>query len=387
MAGQTITAVIAADARPFKKGMSNAANSTSTLTGALKGIGTAATAAFATAVVAAGAFLVESVKLADQSRQVSRGLQTAVKNSGAFGKSSDQIAKVTSALDDASAKLGELIGQDDELISGIKRNWLSVPRIAATGIKGINKLATVAADVAAGTGKNFEEVATAFTKAYGDPKGAIAKLLRAGVVLSDQDKKRYQSLIDQGKQTQALAFLTDTLGKKYKGQAEAAASPFARLQVSFQNFQENIGAAFLPIIDKYLPKIQDALKELTLDPEFQKSIDDMATSFGSILESAGKIGGKLLEWKIPQGILTYIDWAIKNLPSIYTLVNFFTTGKWGLDSASSSSAPASFPKISTNSSGQAVTINVNAVSSSAETGKAVANALSNYYRTGGRQVK
>ncbi len=384
MAGQTITAVIAADARPFRKGMSDASKSTSTLTKGLKAIGSAATVGFAAAGLAAVAFGVESIKLADQSRQVSRGLEQAVKNSKAFGKSSTYIHAVTGALDEASTKLGELTGIDDEVISGLKRNWLAVPNIAKTGIKGINKLATVAADVAAGTGKDLETVANAFTKAYGDPKGAIAKLLRAGVVLSDQDKKRYQALIDQGKQTEALSFLTDTLGNKFKGLATASASPFSRLQVSFQNFQENVGKAFLPLIDKILPDLQEQLGKLAADPQFAAALKEISDTLIAALP--GVID--FIKTSLPQAIQ-----FLKDVADLFARIDQGSSKNTAAGKAASGAvSKALTPNFAagygnTGSSVNNIYITASSVSSSAETGRAIANALSNYYRHGGRQVK
>lgn len=395
MAGQTITAVIAADARPFKKGMSDASNSTAMLTKSLKTVAAGGALAFAALAAGAVAFGLEAIKAADKSRQVSRSLGVAVKNSGAFGKSADNIAKVTSALDDASTKLGELIGLDDELISGIKRNWLSVPRIAATGIKGINKLAQTAADVAAGTGKNFEEVATAFTKAYGDPKGAIAKLQRAGVILSDQDKARYQSLIDQGKKTEALAFLTDTLAKKYKGQAEAAASPFARLEVSLQNFQEKIGLAFLPLADKILPGLQQALTDLVSNPKFQKSLEDISTNLGDLIptfldfvQASLPILVSSLR-TIADFLKPITDWfaAVGGAPQTKALQRTGQSGLAAIDAAAYGVRQSVINQQGlTQISPGTVNININSLVPSAAGGKAAVDAIAEYYRRGGRRI-
>jgi hypothetical protein len=379
MAGQTITAVIAADAKPFKKGMQDASNSTSILTKSLKGIGVAAAAGFAVATAAAGAFLFESVKAADQSRQVSRGLETAVKNSKAFGKSATYIHDVTSALDAASTKLGELVGIDDEVISGLKRNWLAVPRIAATGVAGINKLATIAADVAAGTGKDLETVATAFTKAYGDPKGALAKLQKAGVVLTDTEKARYNALIKSGKETEALGFLADTLGKKFEGAAQAAASPFERLKVTFGNFQENIGAAFLPVIDKILPKLQTEINNLTSDPKF---IADLQSLADTLIQALPQIAASLKS--IADAIKPIVDFmdTVNKDPWTQALQRTGTAGYGAIDSylLSQDAARTNFGKTATQNN---FSITVNSVSSSAETGRAIVNAINQYVRTGG----
>lgn len=398
MAGQqTITAVVAADARPFKKAMTDAGNSTSGLTKGLKNLALVGAASLAALAVGVVSFGVQALKAADQARQISKGLETAVKNSNAFGSSVGNIKKVTEALDEHSRKLGELIGVDDEVISGIKRNWLSVNNIARTGTTQINRLAGVAADVAAGTGKDLEAVANAFTKAYGDPKGALSKLQKAGIILTDQEKKRYDLLIETGKETEALSYLTDTLSNKFKGAAEAAASPFARLQVSLGNFQEKVGEILLPIIDKVLPDLQTAFSDLAMDPEFQKAVEDFADTMIELMPK--------MKEQLPAIIDMFAELAtqLANIAGVVTTVwglfngdekalqdatnfgnDFWHNITFGLVAGSNQLEQRTLTQASPTTN---ITINASSVNTSAATGQAIATALSSYYRTGGKQVK
>lgn len=417
MAGQqTITAVVAADARPFKKGMTDAGNSTDSFTKKLSGmtskLGLAVGAMSAAAAFAVGDLFVQSLKAADQARQVSRGLEQAVKNSKAFGDNAPYITKVTDALDAQSRKLAELTGIDDEVISGIKRNWLAVETIAGLGIGGINKLAGVAADVAAGAGKDLESVANAFTKAYGDPKGAVAKLQKAGVVIGKQDKERYEALIAQGKQTEALTFLTDTLAIKYAGQAAAAASPFARMQVVIGNLMETIGSFFLPMLDTLASNLSTVLGDMQGDPAFlaamksaadslAKAIPDMVKAlpdfitfitdtlplavdgFTKVVDAVSIILKKLEEFKFPEWLGKFIDFVINYTPNLYTVAKLIEGIFGGGDkkvtlTQINQTSGAERAAASTN-----VNIKVSSVSSSVETGRAIANALSSFYSMSG----
>jgi hypothetical protein len=394
MAGQqSIVAVVAADASPFKKAMADAGKSTSILTGSLKNVAAVGAAAFAGLTVAGAAFAIQAMKAADESRQISRGLETAVKNSKAFGNNAVYIKGVTDALDEQSRKLGELTGIDDEVISGIKRNWLSVGQIAGSGIGGINKLAAVAADVAAGTGKELDAVATAFTKAYGDPKGAIPKLQKAGVMLTQQEKDRYQLLLDTKTETEALAYLTDTMATKFAGSAEAAASPFQRLQVTIGNLQESIGGLLLPIIDGMLPDLQKAFSDLAVDPEFIQSIqdfsatiqevlpkimDDMPTIIQMFKDLAGVIGGMTDAVTTIYGLFTG-DTSV--LPKFSSFMNdAWHNITFGL---LPSQQQLNQQKLTQTNPSTTVNIKVNAVSSSVETGRAIASALGNFYSMNG----
>jgi hypothetical protein len=266
------------------KGLNDAKNSVAGFDKVIAGFGIAAAAAFAAASAAAIAFGADSIKAAINSETIARGMENAAKNAGAFGSTAADISKATKALDEHSTKLGELTGIDDELFNKLKTGWLAVPSLAALGTKGINNLAKVTADVAAGTGKDLESIAMAFTKVAGDQTTALGKLTKQGIVLSDQQKETYQSLLDTNGEAEAQAYLIEQLGIKYQGAAEAAADPMARLKVSIDNVQEAIGKAFLPAIEEAVPQLQDFMGQMVASPEFKQFLDDLGTSFENILE-------------------------------------------------------------------------------------------------------
>jgi len=281
---QTVTVNVLADTKRFSSSMKGAGNDTSLLTDAVKGFGVAAGVAFAAAVAGAIAFGAQSIKAAAEAEAISRGMQNAVKNAGLFGDTSTDIAKATGALDKHSKKVGELIGVDDELFNKIKTGWLAVPSLANLGTDGINKLAEVTADVAAGTGKDLQAIALAFTKVAGDTETALSKLTRQGIVLDDAQKDTYESLLETNGEAEAQAYLIEQLGNKYKGAAEATADPFKRLDVIFGNLSESIGLTFLPILEDTIPKIQEFIASLQDDPAFNEFLAGMATEFQHILE-------------------------------------------------------------------------------------------------------
>lgn len=281
---QTVTVNVLADTKRFSSSMKSAGGDTDLLTKSLKGFGVAAGVAFAAAVAGAVAYSVEAVKAAANSEAISRGMENAVKNAGLFGDTAQDIAKATGALDKHSTKLGELIGIDDELFNQIKTGWLAVPSLANLGTDGINKLAEVTADVSAGTGKDLQSIALAFTKVAGDTETALGKLTRQGIVLDDAQKETYESLLATNGEAEAQAYLIEQLGNKYKGAAEATADPFKRLDVIFGNLSESIGLTFLPILEDTIPKIQEFVTGLQSDPEFQAFLGSMATELQNIME-------------------------------------------------------------------------------------------------------
>lgn len=280
MAGQKFVIPIAY--KSDKQGLNQAQGDLDVFGKSLMKLGGIVAAAFSVGVIVD--FAAKSAKAAAEAEAISRGMENAVKNATLFGTTGAEIGKATKALDDHSKKLGELIGVDDELFNKIKTGWLAVPSLANLGTKGINNLAKVTADVAAGTGKDLESIALAFTKVAGDTETALSKLTRQGIVLDDAQKETYQSLLDTNGEAEAQAYLIEQLGIKYAGAAEATADPFKRLDVIFGNLQESLGMAFLPVLEEVVPQIQAFVDSLQDDPEFQKFIADTAENFKSLME-------------------------------------------------------------------------------------------------------
>jgi hypothetical protein len=240
-------------------------------------------AAFVAATAAAVAYGAEALKAAAEAESITRGLENAAKNAGVFGDKASSIGKATEALDKHSKKLGELTGIDDEIINQIKTGWLAVPALAALGTDGLNKLAEVVADTAAGTGKDVTAIGLAFQRIAGDTETAFSKLTRAGIVFTDEQKATFDSILATNGEMAAQAYLVEELGRKYEGAAEASANPFERLDVIMGNLQETIGAALLPAFEDLIPQLQAFIDGMVEDPAFQQFLADMGTNFGNIL--------------------------------------------------------------------------------------------------------
>lgn len=315
MAGQqTITAVITADSKPFKKGMNDAAQSTSKLTSSLKNVGKVGALAFAAAAVGVGVFAVSALKAAAESEAVSRSLANAAKNAKAFGSSVPQIEKVTKALDDQSTKLSNLTGVDDEYINSLKTAWLGVPAVVKLGVNGINDLATITLDIAAQTGKEASSIATAFSKAFSDPEGAVSKLQKAGVFLSDAQKKSYDDILKTNGAVAAQQFLLKELGKAYEGAAKAAANPFERLKVIFGNLQETVGKALLPAFEKFVDAIAPVVD--TLGPVLAQVIGALTPVFDVLAKIMPDVGKAIAQLAGPlELVMKFIaDLVVKTMP-------------------------------------------------------------------------
>jgi hypothetical protein len=293
---QTVSAVITADAKPFKKSVGDASKSFDGFSKSVKNFGVIAGAAILGASAAMVGFIGKSITAAAEAEAIARGLQNAAENANVFATQAGGIAGATAALKDYATTLGETIGIDDEKILGIVSQWLAVPQLASLGVDGLNNLVTVAADVAAGTNKDLDSVANAFVKVAGDGETALTKLLRLGVVFTDEQKNQYQALLDANDEIGAQNYLIEQLGTKYAGAAEAIANPFDRLKVIFGNFIEEIGTRFLPILEQVIPQVQTFLDGLLTSPEFTQFLQDMTAEFTDLLPIIFELIPKLFEF-------------------------------------------------------------------------------------------
>lgn len=239
------------------KGINEAKSGLDGLQSGMKAFGAVAAVAFAAVAAGAVAFGVESLKAAAHSESVARGLEQMTKNSGAFGSTAGEIKKVAAEIMGYTKNLSNLIGVDDEILNSIVRGWMAVPELAGKGVKGLENMVKVVADVAAGTGKDVQAIGMAFIKVAGDETTALGKLLRQGIVFTDAQKAMYQSILDTSGGVAAQDYLIKTLGETYAGAAKAAANPFDVLQQNVKNLQEEVGVYLLPALDLFIKKLQE----------------------------------------------------------------------------------------------------------------------------------
>lgn len=146
------------------------------------------------------------------------------------------------ATEDYISSMSQAVGvADDDLRPALGK------LATATGDVGkAQDLLKIALDTSAATGKPLEAVTTGLAKAYGGNLGALKRLLPGfdeGIIKSK----------DFGAAQKELARLT---GGAAADNANTAAGQFKRLQITFEETKESIGAALLPIFEAFLPVLQ-----------------------------------------------------------------------------------------------------------------------------------
>ncbi len=201
--------------------------------------------------------LVQAAKAADEDRRSMALLNNQLTNSW---KATDQTKK---SVDDFITSMSMMSGiADDDLRPAYAK--------IATQTKSLtkaNKMFALAMDISADRGVSLDVAAKAVAKAMAGNKNAFSRL--------------YPEAIKSGN---AIDYVT----KKSKGAAKISGnnSPFARLNVQFNEMKETIGRELLPYVDK--------LAKWMNSKEGQKTVKETTTALVELVKEAGK----LAKWAI-----------------------------------------------------------------------------------------
>lgn len=222
--------------------------------------------------VAAGALFAakwgyDAVKAASKDQQAQALLETAIRNN------TDARKKDIAGLESWITKMGKAYGvADDDL-----RPALSRLVTATKDVGQAQKLAGLAMDVSAGTGKSLESVSMALMKAQ---NGQVSSLSRLGI-----------NTKNAAGETLSLEEITKRLADTYGGAAAAKADTFQgkmdRLKLIMDETKESIGAKLIPVLtdmaDWFLNKGLPAAQRL--GDWFGKHLGPAFSAVGNIISN------------------------------------------------------------------------------------------------------
>ena len=289
---RTLKLSILADVDNLKKGLTEANTETEGFGGKLEGFGKKAGAAFAVAGAAAlayaGVLLVDGVKSAIEDEAAQTKLATTLKN--VTGATDATIAATESYITQQGLSLGIT---DDELRPALER------LVRSTGdVEEAQKLASLAFDISAGTGKSLESVSNALAKAV---DGNTASLGKLGIGIDAADLK-----------TMSLDEVTAKLAETFGGQATEKAETFAgkmdRLKLAFTEGQETVGAFVLDAITPLLTIFTDKVVPI---------IGTLSTDIGGKLSPVFKSLAKFFKEDFLPGLTSLYDYINKYVVPIF----------------------------------------------------------------------
>lgn len=194
---------------------------------------------------AAVSFLRGAYEEAEEARKTLAQTEAVLKSTG--GAAHVTAAGVGSLAD----KLSGLTGIDDEAIASTENLLLTFTNIrneAGRGNDIFNQSTKAVLDMSVALGQDSKSSAIQLGKALNDPIAGITALQRVGVSFTSQQKDQIKTLVESGHTLEAQKLILAEINKEFGGSAEAAASPIAKLKVSFKNLEETVGTALMPVL-------------------------------------------------------------------------------------------------------------------------------------------
>lgn len=264
-------------ANAAQKEMTKATKSIDQVAGSMSRMGARGLAV--TGTLAAGLFKLSQSAIEDQKAQQLLAQQLRVTTKA----TQQQIAAVEEYVDQTARAVGVA---DDELRPAFQT------LVRATGdVTKSQELLNLALDISAGTGKDLSAVTLALSKAS---TGQVAALTRLGVPLSENVKK-----------SKDFAGAVKELSTQFAGQAAVAADTYAgrlaRAKIALQETGEEIGAAFIPIIEKSATSVAGAANAFSgLNKSTGGALGTLA-SYGTIalgvLSGASLLTGQMIKMR------------------------------------------------------------------------------------------
>lgn len=152
------------------------------------------------------------------------------------------------------------------------------------------------ADIAKQTGHGLSETAIMYGKALNDPTDGLQKMMRYGVMFTDQEKLKIKTLQESGNLIGAQKYMMDAIAHSgYAGVAEAMfnADPVARFNKMMGSAKLAIGEVAVDILKKLMPVLETVAKwfrdSIVWMKEHEKTVALVATVIGTLAVVFGTI--------------------------------------------------------------------------------------------------
>lgn len=295
------------DTSSLEKSTAQASKKVGAFSGSLSKIGTTAAGVFTgQGMLDAGkqvvSFLEDSVQKAQEDQQSQTALARTLKNT--TGARKDDIAQVEKWISKQSKATGVV---DDELRPALG----TLVRATGNARSGFKEL-QLAQDVAAGSGKDLQSVAGAIAKAQGGNYGALKRL----VPTLDLTKAKTQGM------TYVQAKLNETFGGQAAAAANTSAGKMKRLQVQWQEMQEQIGYKVLPV----LTAVADFLLN-KLPVAIQATIDWFKRIYPGVVGALQPVISFFASYV--RAIVLYVQGIIQVFQGLIQFIRAVFSGDWG----------------------------------------------------------
>ncbi len=155
-------------------------------------------------------------------------------------------------IEDLSEAISKKTATDDETVQSAANVIASMQKLrneAGEGRDIFDRSTQAAVDWAAATGGDAADAAEKLGKLLVNPEQALGRLTRAGVVFTDEEKKKLAALQATGDEIGQQVILLDAIERKVGGTAEAQATSLDRAKVAAGNAAEAFGGVLAPAVE------------------------------------------------------------------------------------------------------------------------------------------
>jgi hypothetical protein len=250
-------------------------------------VGMALEKSFLPAVAAVGALAAGAVLSATAAAEDAAAQQNLARQLRATTDATDaQIAAVNAYI--AETELASTVS-DTELRPAFEN------LVRATGdVTEAQDLMNLALDISAATGKDLQTVSEALQEAYQGEVGPLKEL----------DRSLTDMIASGASADQVMSQLADTFGGAAQQNANTVTGRFQRMQIQMGNVQEQIGYALLPIIEKFLPVLEDLATFIGNNTELIIGIGVAVGTFATAIIAANLA---MKAWTVISGITAAIN--------------------------------------------------------------------------------
>ena len=208
------------------------------------------------AIAALGALAVAAGKALAAGEAVSTANSRILQINESMGLFGSSAKKVTDRLIKLAEKTAMATGMDNLAIKATQAKLLTFKNLAKTAdqVGGAFDRATAAAiDLAAAGFGTAESNAVQLGKALEDPIKGIAALSKSGVTFTEVEKDKIKALVESGKVLAAQEMILKALETQVGGTAVATANSTDIMKEGFAQFQQQLGLALMPVLEKVTP--------------------------------------------------------------------------------------------------------------------------------------
>lgn len=203
----------------------------------------------------------------------------------------------------------------------------------------------LAGDMSTALGTDVKSSALQLGKALNDPIKGVSALQRVGVSFTEQQKEQIKTMVASGDTLGAQKLILAELDSQFGGSAAAQSNASKKLGLAWSDFQEVIGRALLPIMDKLIGTFTTVARWAADNPAQFKAVaavvgGALAVAFTAWAVSAASAAAATIAAAAPVIAITAavaalaagIIWAYQNVDifrtAVDTVASFLTGTVW-----------------------------------------------------------